>query len=78
MTMKREILVDACGLEPPEPMERLLAVLDRLAPDVRVRFRVHREPFPLYTLLERDGWQFQSNLTDDGYFELLIERAPGR
>lgn len=48
-----DILVDARGLEPPEPLERVLAALSLRRPGQRVRLLLHREPFPLYTLLEQ-------------------------
>jgi uncharacterized protein (DUF2249 family) len=43
-----EIVVDGRGLEPPEPMERVLAALDGLQPGQWVRFLIHRQPYPLY------------------------------
>ena len=48
-----EIVVDGRGLEPPEPMERVLAALDELQPGQRVRFLIHRQPYPLYDILRR-------------------------
>jgi hypothetical protein len=47
----QEILVDARGLEPPEPMEKVLQPLDLLRPVQSIRLLLHREPFPLYPLL---------------------------
>lgn len=72
--MKREILVDARWLEPPEPMQRALAALDVMGPDERVRLLIHREPFPLYALLQEKGYRHQIHLVGDGCYEVLIEQ----
>ena len=68
-----EILVDARGLEHPEPMERVLAALDRLRPGEYIRFLIHREPVPLYAILAARGCAFQISDLAEGCFELLIE-----
>lgn len=74
--MTREVLVDARWLEPPEPMERVLTALDLLRADQHVRFLIHREPVPLYTILAERGYRCRIAPLDDGGFELLIERLP--
>lgn len=71
--MKREILVDARWLEPPEPMERVLEALDRLRPGEQIRFLIHREPLPLYPLLRSQGYRHRIHLMDDGCYEVMIE-----
>lgn len=73
--MKRDVLVDGRWLEPPEPMERVLLALDCLRPGERVRFLIHREPLPLYPILERLGWSHETRLLEDGCFEILIRAA---
>jgi uncharacterized protein (DUF2249 family) len=70
--MKRDILVDGRWLEPPEPMERVLDSLDRLQAGDRVRFLIHREPLPLYPILDRLGYRHEVRLCDDGSFEIMI------
>jgi uncharacterized protein (DUF2249 family) len=70
--MTREILVDARWLEPPEPMERILAALALLRADEQVRFLIHREPLPLYSLLNNAGHVYQVEPMPDGSFALLI------
>ena len=69
-----EILLDARDLEPPEPLERTLAALDELAPGQRLRLLLPREPYPLYAILERNGYQHETELHPDGYFAILIWR----
>jgi uncharacterized protein (DUF2249 family) len=71
--MKREVLVDARWLEPPEPMERVLAALDTLRPGERIRFLIHREPLPLYPILESAGYSHRLHMLADGCYAVLIE-----
>lgn len=72
--MKRDILVDGRWLEPPEPMQRVLAALDRLQAGERVRFLIHREPLPLYPILRQLGFSHRASLMADGCYEILIAR----
>lgn len=74
----RGVLVDARWLEPPEPMERVLAALALLRPGERVRFLIHREPVPLYAILDAAGCAFTVSPIGDGCFELMIEPPAGR
>ncbi len=66
--------LDVRGLDPPEPMVRILERLQR-APDSPLRVRIHREPFPLYELLLEQGYRWRCNSLADGSFEILIERG---
>jgi uncharacterized protein (DUF2249 family) len=67
-----EIVVDGRGLEPPEPMELVLAALDQLEPGQRVRFLIHRQPYPLYDILRRYHYRYETTVVADGDFEILI------
>ena len=67
-----DILVDGRGLEPPEPMEKVLAALDQLKPGQRVRFLIHRQPYPLYDLLRRYCYRYETAAVADGSYEILI------
>ena len=67
-----EIVVDGRGLEPPEPLERVLAALDDLQPGQRVRFLIHRQPYPLYDILNRHHYTYTIETRADGHFEILI------
>ncbi len=71
-----DLLVDARGLEPPEPLERVLASLAQRRPSQRVRLLLHREPFPLYTLLKQMGLTYATELMPDGNFCILIGDPP--
>lgn len=65
--------LDVSSLEPPEPMERVLEALAGLAEDHRLRVLHRREPFPLYDLLRRMGYAWETTGAD-GRFEILIWR----
>lgn len=70
----KEKLVDARWLEPPEPLERVLAALDTLEPDQCLRFLIHMEPYPLYSILERNGFAHRTEYAADGTVAVCIWR----
>lgn len=75
MNGPEEILVDARNLEPPEPFERAMTAIDLLQPGQRIRLLLHREPYPLYNLLDNLGWRHETRFgVNDGYFTILIDR----
>ena len=74
-TAINEILIDARGLEPPEPMERVMQALALLRPGQGIRFLLHREPFPLYPLLAERGFRHETHARADGSYVILIRPA---
>lgn len=71
-----DLLVDARGLEPPEPLDRVLAALAQRRSGQRVRLLLHREPFPLYSLLQQMGLAHATECMPDGNFCILIGDPP--
>jgi hypothetical protein len=71
--VKNWVLVDARWLEPPEPMERVLAALDTLRPGQGIRFLIHREPLPLYGVLRGMGYRHTTHMLSDGCYEVQIQ-----
>jgi len=67
-----EILVDARGLEPPEPMEKVMQTLALLRRDQSIRLLLHREPFPLYSILAERGYGHDTRMEADGSYVILI------
>lgn len=53
--MKSEAL-DLRGLEPPEPLVRILATLES-GSEGPFEFLLSREPYPLYALVAPMGWR---------------------
>jgi uncharacterized protein (DUF2249 family) len=70
-----EILLELCGMVPPEPMERVLEALDLLQPGQHIRMVIDREPVPLYRILERNGYRYSTAARDDYTYEILISQA---
>ena len=71
----QEILLELCGMVPPEPMERVLEALDLLQPGQRIRMVIDREPVPLYRILERNGYSYRTSARDDYTYEILISHV---
>lgn len=67
-----DVILDVCGLEPPEPLERVLDALSRLDAGRRLRVVIGREPFPLYRILENNGYAYRTRCRDDYLYEVLI------
>lgn len=72
--MPAEIVLDARDLMPPEPLERTLEALDELQPGQRLRLLLPREPYPLYGILDRNGYHHRTELEPEGHFAILIWR----
>ena len=68
----QDILLDVCGLAPPEPLERVLDALAVLAPGPRLRMRIDREPRPLYGILDKNNFLYQATVLPDYRYEILI------
>lgn len=72
MAPARETLLDVRGLEPCEPMERILARLGQLEPGVRLRALLSREPVPLFALLEQRGFHWRVERLEPGRCEIVV------
>ncbi len=68
------IYVDARGLEPPQPMIKILEALSDLSEDTEIRAHTDRRPMHLYTQLEARGFTSQSEEQSDGSFITHIRR----
>lgn len=69
-----ERLIDVRGLEPPEPMLKVLDELDSLPAGQVLHMIHHREPFPLYTALEELGFRYRTDMDVPGRIDILIWR----
>ncbi len=68
------IEVDARGLEPPQPMVKILEALAGLPEGTGIRARTDRRPMHLYAQLEARGYMGQSEEQNDGSFITHIHR----
>ena len=69
---KSDRVIDARGLEPPEPFVLTMDALDRLPDGEKLLLLLYREPYPLYKALANNGYRHESELTPDGTVEILI------
>lgn len=67
-----QITLDVCGLQPPEPMERVLDALAVLPRGERVCMLIDREPFPLYNILDLKGFAHRTHYRQDLLYEIVI------
>ncbi|MYM72328.1 DUF2249 domain-containing protein [Duganella sp. FT134W] len=77
MERRMSAVLDVGGLEPPEPMVRILEALDTLGPDEQLRVLIDREPVPLYSILQRNGYGHRTTAQQDHRYEVLIWLVPG-
>ena len=66
--------MDLRGLQPPEPIVRILQALER-SPREPLRVILPHEPVPLYGLLRERGFSCSGAPRPDGGYELLIEAS---
>lgn len=69
-------IVDARGLQSPEPFERVVDALSELALGDRMKLIINQEPRPLYRFLERNRYAYKAENFADGRFEILIWELP--
>ena len=67
--------VDARGLEPPQPMVRILEALQAMPGNAELHARTDRRPVHLYPMLEGRGFKGESEEQPDGSFITYIRRA---
>ena len=70
--MEQDMALDVCGLEPPEPMERVLDALSWLKQHQQLCVLIDREPRPLYRILEANGYRYSVNARPDHLYEITI------
>ncbi|MBW7902444.1 MAG: DUF2249 domain-containing protein [Rhodocyclaceae bacterium] len=73
---KSERVIDARGLEPPEPFVLTMDALDHLPRGEKLLLLLYREPYPLYKALANNGFRHEAEHVADGTVEILIWHAP--
>ena len=63
--MARHFTLVIRGMEPPEPLERVLGTIADFQPGDTLRILSNFEPRPLYRILERDGFQHRAEMGGD-------------
>jgi TusA-related sulfurtransferase len=73
----KSIELDARGLEPPEPLVRVLAALDTLSTGDRLLLKIDCQPRPLYRILDRKGYAYDERPGNESLFEITIWSREG-
>ena len=70
--MANLIELDVRGLDPPEPMVRVLSTLEALAPGQALLLKIDCRPLPLYRILDRDGYVYEERPGSESLLEITI------
>jgi uncharacterized protein (DUF2249 family) len=68
------VVIDARGLQPPEPLERTLAALETLADGEELTLLIRCHPVPLFAILEGMDYDWQETVLKDGTHRVAIRR----
>jgi TusA-related sulfurtransferase len=68
------IRVDNRGLEPPEPMVRILAIVQQLAPGQRMEALNERRPMLLYPKIEELGLSHETEELPEGGYRITVRK----
>ena len=68
-------VLDVRGLEPPQPMVRVLEAVDRLGPGAELEVRHDRRPLLLYPQLDERGFVHETDEPEAGLVRILIRRG---
>ncbi|MGC8654686.1 MAG: DUF2249 domain-containing protein [Candidatus Kryptoniota bacterium] len=71
---EKVVEMDVRGLEPPEPMMRILKKLTTLETNEILLVHHHREPVFLYDKLEERGFTAVANKVGDNHYKIVIRR----
>jgi len=71
----RPLVVDVRGLAPPQPMRRVLAALDDLAPGQQLEIVHDRRPMLLYPLLAEQGCEHTTDESEPGVVRIRVSRT---
>ncbi len=69
------IEIDLRGLEPPQPMVRILSALEEMESGERVLALLNRKPIYLLPLIEEAGHSYTLNQRDTDTWELRLTKA---
>lgn len=67
--------IDVRNLPPPEPFENIMRALQQLPADETLQVLIHRQPYPLYDVLDKTGYTWQTTMLADGNYRIQITRA---
>lgn len=68
------VIIDTRDLEPPEPLERVLAAVHDLAPQSVICMKHRRDPCLLYPILDKLGFTHHIQCQTEDSYEIFIWR----
>lgn len=71
------IELDNRGLEPPEPMMRILTALEQAEPGTTIIARNDRKPMFLFPKLDERGCRYEVDPLPDGSYRITIRKPNG-
>lgn len=71
---QKTIEIDVRGLEPPEPMVRIIETLPHVGQNTVLLVHHHREPMMLYDKLEHLGYEASTEKVSEGYYRVRITK----
>ena len=74
-TGRRHIVLDVRGLEPPQPMVRVLEEIERLGPGAVLEVHHDRRPMFLYPQLDERGFTHETDELEPGLVRILIRKG---
>ena len=73
--MIKEITLDVSQLEPCEPLQRVLEALTQLSQGEYLHVLHRMEPYPLYPILNQQGYAWQTQSGQQTPIEIFIWQA---
>ena len=71
MTIRHEVL-DVRGMQPPEPIERVLSTIGDFRPGDTLKLVIDCEPHPLFRILRQNGYAWRAEPGTDSRFAITI------
>jgi uncharacterized protein (DUF2249 family) len=71
----RHETIDVRGMEPPEPLERVLTTIDDFAAGDTLKVVIDCHPVPLFRTLERNGFAYRVEPGKVSQYEITIWRS---
>ena len=73
--MSKQILIEVYELQAPQPMELVLDALDTLQPGEHIKMIHRMQPFPLFKILDENGFRYKVKDSDISAFDIYIWHA---
>jgi uncharacterized protein (DUF2249 family) len=70
------VAIDVRGLEPPQPLVRILEAVERMKPGDRLEILHERRPMFLYPQLDARGLSHETDQPSPGVVRILVRRGP--